>query len=160
MKHHPASVVLGQAKTLPITIDTNEQRPYRYPPEYAEVTSHKLKTGDYALTGDNWTIERKSVGDLIGTIISGRLDGQMRRMREHVGPDALMVICVDGDKQEFASWKQWGRCGRASCAWAFSELYRISYQYKVAVDWNPSRRWAAMSCWRWLRTRGKVLKKS
>jgi hypothetical protein len=111
-----------------VTVDTREQDPYRYPPEYATVTSTCLKTGDYALTGDNWTIERKSVADLIGTIISDRLEGQMQRMREHVGPNELKVLCVDGDKDEFASWR-WSRCGRASCAWAFSELYRIAYAY-------------------------------
>ena len=156
MKHPPASVIIGKAKALAITIDTREQDPYAYPPEYATVTSQCLKTGDYALTGDHWPIERKSVSDLIGTIISSRLEGQMQRMRAQVGPDRIMVICVDGDKQAFATWKHWPRCGRASCAWAFSELYRIAYEYKVCVDWNPSRRWAAMSCWRWLRTRQKA----
>lgn len=150
-----AARILGNPKEpLLVTVDTREQRPLGMPSEYATCTPGCLSVGDYALTGDDWVIERKSVDDLIASIINGHLEDQFRRMREQIG-DRLCVLVVDGDKDEFARWPWASRTRRATCAWAFSELYQLAYDYRVAVDWNPSRRWAAMSVWRWLRTRSK-----
>jgi len=150
-----AARILGNPKRpLAITVDSNEQRPLGMPAEYATCEKRKLANGDYALAGDDWVIERKSVDDLIGSIISGHLADQLKRMREQHG-DRLSVLVVDGDKDEFARWPWASRTKRATCAWAFSELYRMAYEYRVCVDWNPSRAWAAMSVWRWLRTRSK-----
>jgi ERCC4-type nuclease len=151
-----AARMLGTPKEpLPVTVDTREQRPLGMPPDYATCTPGALPVGDYALTGDGWYVERKSVDDLIASIINGHLADQLRRMREQHG-DRLSVLVVDGDKDEFAAWPWGARTNRATCAWAFSELYRMAYEYGVCIDWNPSRRWAALSVWRWLRTRAKV----
>ena len=149
-----ASRILGNPKQpLRITVDTREQKPLSMPAEYATCEPGALKVGDYALVGDFWPIERKSVDDLIASIINGHLADQFRRMRaQH---SELIVLVVDGDKDEFARWPWASRTRRATCAWALSELYRLAYEYRVCVDWNPSRRWAAMSVWRWLRTRWK-----
>jgi len=155
-----AARILGTPKEpLLVTVDTREQRPLGMPPEYATCEPGALPVGDYALTGDDWYVERKSVDDLIGSLISGHLADQLARMRERHG-DRLSVLVVDGDKDDFARWPWASRTKRATCAWAFSELYRLAYEYRVAVDWNPDRRCAAMSVWRWLRTRGKVRKVS
>ena len=157
-----ASRILGSPKEpLRITVDTREQKGHEltFPPAYATVERAALSVGDYALAGDDWVIERKSVDDLIGSLLNGHLADQLRRMREqHV--DLLSVLVIDGDKDEFARWPWASRTRRATCAWALSELYRLAYEYRVCVDWNPSRRWAAMSVWRWLRTRSKAMKKS
>ena len=153
-----AARILGNPKQpLRITVDTREQKPLGMPSEYATCEPGALKVGDYSLAGDDWVIERKSVDDLIGSIISGHLADQLARMRAQHG-DRLSVLVVDGDKDAFARWPWVSRTRRATCAWAFSELYRLAYEYRVCVDWNPSRRWAAMSVWRWLRTRGKYAK--
>ena len=150
-----AARILGTPKDpLPITVDTREQMPLGMPSEYATCTPGALPVGDYALTGDDWVIERKSVDDLIASLINGHLADQLARMRQRHA-DRLSVLVVDGDKDAFARWPWASRTKRATCAWAFSELYRLAYEHQVCVDWNPSRSWAAMSVWRWLRTRSK-----
>jgi len=153
------SYVLGKPPRVPLGIvqDTREQAPLRFPVAYADVTVGTVKVGDYTLASDVWPIERKSVDDLIGSILSGTLETRLDRMRAAVGPGEPVVVVVDGDKDDFAASKVWMRTNRATCAWGFSELYRLQYQYQAIVDWNPSRRWAAMSVWRWLRTRYKQI---
>ena len=55
-----------------IVIDTREQTPWSFPPEIP-VEIGTLKTGDYALAGDDaFAIERKSKDDFLGTISTGR----------------------------------------------------------------------------------------
>lgn len=56
---------------LRIIIDSREQRPWYFPPEAGVVRVEKLDAGDYALEGDSFSIERKSLDDFIGTISSG-----------------------------------------------------------------------------------------
>ena len=153
-----ASRILGAPRQLRITVDTREQRPLEMPKDFATTEPGALPVGDYALAGDDWCVERKSVDDLIGSLLNGHLSDQLARMRAR--SSEIVVLVVDGDKDEFARWPWASRTKRATCAWAFSELYRLAYTYRVAVDWNPSRRWAAMSVWRWLRTRSKAMKKS
>jgi ERCC4-type nuclease len=150
-----ARKILGKPRCLPITVDTREQSPLGMPGEYADLQPGALKTGDYAIAGDDWTIERKSINDLCSSLCNGHLADQLARMRES---HALIVLVVDGDKDAFAAWPWASRTKRANCAWAFGELYRLAYEYRVCVDWNPSRRWAAISVWRWLRTRQKATK--
>jgi len=66
--------------TLPIIIDTREQRPWTFPT--ATVTA-KLETGDYALAGaeDYLIIERKELSDLIGCIGRERRRFEMMLLR-------------------------------------------------------------------------------
>jgi len=149
-----ARKILGKPRCLPITMDTREQTPLGMPAEYADPQPGALKTGDYALAGDGWTIERKSINDLCSSLVNGHLADQLARMRD-AHDNTLVVLVIDGDKDAFAAWPWTSRTRRACCAWAFGELYRLAYEHRVCVDWNPSRRWAAMSVWRWLRTRQK-----
>jgi ERCC4-type nuclease len=56
---------------LTIIQDTREQRPWVFP-EYVRTRVGTLRTGDYALDGDDrFAIERKSLDDFVGTIFSG-----------------------------------------------------------------------------------------
>lgn len=67
-----------------IVIDTREQRPWVFP-DWVPVCVGTLRTGDYALEGDDhFAVERKSLNDFLGTIFShwqrfqreiGRMDG-------------------------------------------------------------------------------------
>lgn len=57
---------------LRIVVDTREQRPWSFPPDLADVRVGTLRTGDYALAGDDaFAVERKSLDDFLGTISSG-----------------------------------------------------------------------------------------
>ena len=83
---------------LRVVIDTREQRPWAFPPDLAEVSRGTLRTGDYALAGDDaFAIERKSLDDFLGTISSGweRFLREIGRM-EGAGFAARCVI-VEAD---------------------------------------------------------------
>lgn len=65
-----------QANELVILVDTREQRPLEFETYPTEVVT--LPVGDYGLKGfSDWTnpqfiVERKSLGDLIGSLTAGR----------------------------------------------------------------------------------------
>jgi len=69
---------------LRITIDTREQAPWAFPPGEVEASRGTLKSGDYAVTGDEagFAVERKSLDDYVGTIGSGwdRFQRELDRM--------------------------------------------------------------------------------
>lgn len=77
--------------------DTREQRPWVFP-EYVRTKVGTLRTGDYALAGDDrFAIERKSLDDFVGTIFSGwgRFLREIGRM-EGAGFVARVII-VEAD---------------------------------------------------------------
>ena len=81
-----------------IVIDTREQRPWSFPPDVA-VEVGTLKTGDYALKGDedNFAIERKSGDDFLGTISTGwpRFCRELKRMDEACYQAKIVIVETD-----------------------------------------------------------------
>lgn len=80
---------------LHITIDTREQTPWHFPPDVADTVVSTLRTGDYALVGDDgFAIERKSLDDFVGTISSGwdRFLREIDRMQDW----PARVVIVEG----------------------------------------------------------------
>jgi len=80
-----------------IVIDTREQQPWSFPPELAKTVRAKLSAGDYSLAGDeHFSIERKSLDDLVGTLSTG----WDRFQRELVRMDTLLIrpktVIVEG----------------------------------------------------------------
>lgn len=83
---------------LRVVIDTREQRPWSFPAGLVEATIGTLRTGDYALAGDDaFAIERKSLDDFLGTVSTGweRFLREIGRM-EGAGFAARVVI-VEAD---------------------------------------------------------------
>lgn len=81
---------------LNVIVDTREQRPWAFSPDAIQVTRGTLSTGDYALDGDaHFAIERKSLGDFLGTIGTGwpRFVREVKRMQDFVA----RVIIVEAD---------------------------------------------------------------
>ena len=81
-----------------ILIDTREQIPWAFDEADVDTTICTLRTGDYALEGDEgFGIERKSLDDFLGTISSGwpRFVRELNRMDE--AGWAAKVIVVEGD---------------------------------------------------------------
>jgi ERCC4-type nuclease len=78
-----------------IIIDTREQTPWAFPP-FVQTTVGTLKTGDYALEGDEggFVIERKSLNDFLCTISTGwpRFSAELNRAAEL----ERFVIVVEG----------------------------------------------------------------
>jgi len=68
----------------PLVIDTREQRPLVFP-AVVKVRRGTLHTGDYSIEGyeDEFTVERKSLNDLVNTIIHerDRFERELERMR-------------------------------------------------------------------------------
>lgn len=99
-------------KKLPIVIDTREQLPLDFSPwaDSVSITRATLWPGDYSIRGANTrvAIERKSVSDLIGTMLGGyagfaatspkRFDCELMALRGLAlsGGKALIVIEPDG----------------------------------------------------------------
>ena len=83
-----------------IVIDSREQRPWGFPP-HIPVEIATLKTGDYAIKGDenNFAIERKSGDDFLGTISSGwpRFCKEIKRMENF----PAKIIIVEADFETF-----------------------------------------------------------
>ncbi len=82
---------------LEIIIDSREQTPWSFDPQDAHCTRGTLRTGDYALAGDDgYAIERKSLNDFLGTISSGweRFEKELRRAHER---GFVMPVIVEGD---------------------------------------------------------------
>ncbi|MBE6380062.1 MAG: hypothetical protein E7047_03950 [Lentisphaerae bacterium] len=82
---------------MTIIIDTREQRPWSFPPNI-DVEVATLRTGDYALKGDDhFAIERKSADDFIGTISVGwhRFCRELNRMDE--AKFTAKVVIVESD---------------------------------------------------------------
>jgi ERCC4-type nuclease len=67
-----------------VVIDTREQTPWAFDARHvSEVSVATLRTGDYALAGDDgFAIERKSLDDFLGTISTGweRFQREVERM--------------------------------------------------------------------------------
>lgn len=57
-----------------VIVDTREQAPYSFAPERIEVVRQALPAGDYSLAGAEAqvAVERKSLEDLVSTLVRGR----------------------------------------------------------------------------------------
>lgn len=67
---------------LSLIVDTREQRPWWFPEELVELRRGTLVAGDYAIDGDGFAIERKSLSDFVGTVVAGwdRFLRELQRM--------------------------------------------------------------------------------
>ncbi len=90
---------------LDIIIDTREQRPWSFDHRYVSSRVGTLKTGDYALFGDDrFAIERKSLDDFLGTIGTGwyRFNRELQRMED--AEFVAKVIIVESDFINVCFW--------------------------------------------------------
>lgn len=76
-----------------ITIDTREQKPWSFPEDRFMVTRGTLSTGDYCLTGvDGFCVERKSLGDFVGTVIGDWIRFRKELIRMAAMDYAVIVV--------------------------------------------------------------------
>jgi len=83
-------------KRRKIFIDTREQTPLKFKKVNTEVCT--LSYGDYAFSDEEWTdrilIERKSLNDLIGTLVSG-YDRFTREIERAEKDNAYLIILIE-----------------------------------------------------------------
>lgn len=82
---------------LTIIADTREQKPFSFDADRFDTVRGKLDTGDYTLAGfeTRIAIERKSLGDLVGTVINDWL--RFRKELYRLAAFDLAVIVVEAD---------------------------------------------------------------
>lgn len=102
-----------------ILIDRREQRPWAFPTDTFDVLPATLATGDYSIAGlqDRVACERKSIGDLVSTVIHDWL--RFRRELYRLAAFDFAAIIVEADVSDL--WEKryeseaepasvWGRC--------------------------------------------------
>lgn len=84
---------------LPVVIDTREQagHMFTFPEKTVEISRATLPAGDYSLRGMEWqvTIERKTIGDLVNTVIGNWM--RFRKKLNRMSGFDTAVIAVEGD---------------------------------------------------------------
>lgn len=138
---------------LSIIIDTREQTPFAFPEEAATTRRGTLAAGDYALEGDtNFSIERKSLNDFLGTISSGwdRFCRELERMKAY----PARVIVVEGTMLNVLS----GEHNHASLTFGFvaKRLAQLTLM-GIAVIFAGDNIMAAGLTWAILKERSRQL---
>lgn len=65
---------------LEITVDTRERYAYTFKKQQAHIVKKSLSCGDYAVIENDVAVERKSLADLISSLVNGRLRFQMAEL--------------------------------------------------------------------------------
>lgn len=66
----------AHGQSLQITVDSGEKYPYKFSHQQAKTRRQRLPVGDYAVYHDDQLVavaERKSMADLVGTLLGGRM---------------------------------------------------------------------------------------
>ena len=116
-----------------LLIDTREQQPLdfeRYSSRFEHILRASLKEGDYSvfMPGDRRKIafERKSLGDLVGTIIRGR--DRFKRELERLKPYDYSAIIIEASHREVASPYSFSRVHPSSI---LGSLQSMQLQYGI-----------------------------
>jgi len=136
-----------------ITVDTREQTPWQFPPEYATTRRGALRAGDYALHNDaGFAIERKSLDDLVGTLGSGwaRFQRELDRMAGY----PARVVLVEGSMLSIMHHDY--NHPEMPPAFVCKRIAQLTMQ-GVAVLFADNETIAAGLCWRILKERQKEL---
>jgi len=134
-------------KKLTIIQDTREQTPWVFlnlPIRgFKEISTEigTLKTGDYTIKGleDKFIIERKSVGDLCGTLTGGhgRFIKEMERMNE-ANFDMRYIIIEGTPVDIIRHCHQYGMLNAVNTI--FQTLTAYAYHYKIRIRFCKDRR--------------------
>lgn len=136
---------------LPVIIqDSREQKPLVFDNlrirgiEKLESVVHKLDEGDYSIQGleNKVFIERKSCGDLYGSIFRGR-DRFERELDRVVEKDyKYRYLIIESTPFGFAQYMEYHR-NPAQFNAAFSTLMTYAERYKLKIRWGKTREGSA-----------------
>lgn len=93
-------------KTKPtVIIDTREQLPYAFADDQFDAVRRALPAGDYSLAGfeTRIAVERKTVADLVGTLIRSR--ARFRRELQKLETYDLACVVVEGHLRDVLDGK-------------------------------------------------------
>jgi ERCC4-type nuclease len=121
-----------------IIVDTREQLPLQFDPEF-EVVRQKLEFGDYAMRMNNCILpvvfERKSLGDLFGTMTSGykRFKAEYHRCN---GVGHKMVLLLESSMREVAGGYEHSQFEGSSM---IKKLAMLEVRYGIQVVYGGDR---------------------
>lgn len=149
--HSIALKPASELSRMKVIIDTREQTPWHFPMELVEVRRDTLNYGDYALDGDTWAIERKSLPDFVGTVTAGweRFCRELERMPK----EPQRVIIVGGSITQIMSQDYNGSAKPKYVMRRIAELTMMG----VSVLFCDNETFAAMTAYRLFRRRKAFL---
>lgn len=127
-----------------IVIDSREQTPLQF--HQLPTVTAGLVTGDYSIAGleDHFAVERKSIADLVGSVIQGRerFERELCRMRGHEFR-RLLIIGTRADIEE-------GRyVSKALPKAVMASVDAFEVRYQLPVVWISCETEAATTVERW-----------
>ena len=148
---------VGRPPKIPLEIvyDNREKKPFTFDPQYAIAEEGYMKHFDYKLKGDDWAIERKSVGDLIQSFTTGR-ERELRKIekaRVAFDPDLPLIYLIEGTVSDIVDYPHWHRFKRIRPPYFLSQLFRLSIDYGFDLLFTTGRPEATMVLYRLLRNR-------
>ena len=133
---------------ITIVVDTREQEPLSFDPAIASVERRALPAGDYSLVGleERVAVERKSLDDLVSTVIRGRrrFARELERLQTY---DAACVVVEANLADVFAGRYR----GGASPASVFGAVISIIVDAGVPVFFCSDRQLACRFTFDFLR---------
>lgn len=123
------------ASPLPILIDTREQRPFMFPAERFTTVRGTLRTGDYSIVGleDRVCLERKSIGDLVQTLIHDALRFRKELVRMSGFDVAAIVVECNVDDIKAKRYES-----EANPESVLGKVHAIHFDHGIPVFfWGP-----------------------
>ena len=119
-----------------IIVDSREQKPFSFKDYPVEVATGTLTTGDYSLAGfeDRVAVERKSLGDLLGCLTSGR--NRFARELERLRGYESVVVVVEAPFEHLADGRYRSRMHPDA---AVQSVISIIQEYRMPFSFFPNR---------------------
>ena len=125
-----------------VIVDTREQKPYTFS-EFGNwigsVQSSALKTGDYSIAGyeDCISIERKSLPDLVGSLMAGR-ERFLREIRR-LSLFKYKMLLIEASRKEVKSPYTFAREVKCHPNGIIGSLDAISARYGIPIHYGSDR---------------------
>lgn len=115
-----------------ILIDSREQKPWAFPADTFDVRRATLTTGDYTLAGleDRVAIERKSIGDLVNTVIHDWL--RFRKELIRLAAFDFAAVVIEADASDLMEHRYESDANPRS---VMGRLNSIMFDHGVNVTW-------------------------
>lgn len=121
---------------IPIIEDTREQLAWRFDPDVFSVESGTMKTGDYTIKGyeDRICVERKSLGDFVGSVIQNWLHHRKRWYR--MASFDIAAVVVEANIEDVWAHRYESEANPAS---VLGKAHAIFLDHNLPVLWWGSK---------------------
>jgi ERCC4-type nuclease len=147
---------MKETERIPVIIDSREQKGYRFDGKLFSISIRALPVGDYSLAGmeSHAAIERKSLGDLLGSLTGerdstglNRFQRELQRFSQYSPRRRILLVEASWDDVYHGRWPLVrGRpCSRLTPASAVGMLHAIQSRY-CEVVMAGDRKMAARLC--------------